>query len=124
MPARTWLPHRLGPVRRMVKPIFDLARDARQVFLGAELEPVDAGREAKPGLLTLRELARLERDPLARLIQRALPAQVRKQLPVSKRPRAGRVVRESGLHKPPRLVQEPAPKLPSQPRGDALGQCG
>src|SRR6267378_6324356 len=119
---------RLGLARRTVKPILDDPRRAREIFRALELDPVHARREPEPGLLALRELARLERDPLSRRIKRHLAAEMRQELPVPQGARTGRVLRQmprENLHEETsRFLEEPALELLLEPRGDSLREGG
>src|SRR5258706_15702509 len=117
-----WSMLRLGPRSGTVKAILDRTARARELFLAPKLDPVDVRRESKPGLLALRELPRLECDLGLGLFQGALSPEVRQELSVAQRTRPRCVLRKPSRKERPRLVEEPAPELALDSRGDSLGQ--
>src|SRR5882672_11830453 len=96
----------LGPLSHTVKPIFDLAGRPREVRLVVERDPVDPGRGAEPRLLALRQLAGLEGDPPARLLERVFASKVRDELAIPQSPGARCVLGKGRLEEGPNLIEE------------------
>src|SRR5882672_7064153 len=114
----------LGPLPHTVKPIFDIAGRPREVRLIVERDPVNPGRGAEPGLLAFRELAGLEGDPPARLLERVFAPEVRDELPIPQGPGTRGVPGKGRFEQGPDLIQESAPELAVEPRRDALRERG